>query len=128
MWKMLFFLWLIPIVLAFVAAKRVADGRRVITPKELRYVFGEAQRQRLSPWFWLAVFGLAIGFFALGVIQAVVLLNGGVLLAAFAPLLTAGLLSFLLVLLMRNRFSYRGAPRNSRQPARRESIKYSPDF
>lgn len=128
MWKMLFFLWLIPIVLAFVAAKRVADGRRVVTPKELRFVFGGSQRQRLSPWFWLAVLALAIGFFALGVAQAVVLLNGGVLLAAITPLLTAGLLTLLLILLMRNRFSYRRTSRTARQPARRESMKYSRDF
>jgi hypothetical protein len=128
MWKMLFCLWLIPIVLAFVAVKRVADGRRVMTPKELRFVFGGSQRVGLSPWFWLSVSLLALGFFALGLIQAVVLLNGSGFLAAVAPLLTGGLLTLLLILLMRNRHAYRRARRSSRQPARRKSMTYSPDF
>jgi hypothetical protein len=128
MWKMLFFLWLIPIALVLVGTKRIADGRRLVTPKEFRLVFGNSKRRKLSPWFWLAVFALAIGFFALGVIQAVVLLHGSVFLRALAPLLTAGFLTLLLILLMRNRFSYRRAPRISRRRAGPKSITYSPDF
>jgi hypothetical protein len=127
MWKMLLFLWLIPIILGLVAVKRVADGRRVISKKELRFVFGGSQHAGLSLWFWLALAMMAIGFFTLGVVQAVVLL-GGVFWAAIAPLLSATILTLLLILLMRNRFSYRKMRRAARQPAQRRSITYSRDF
>lgn len=128
MWQMIFFLWLIPAALVFVAARRVADGRRVVTAKELRFVFGGSRRAGLSLVFWLAISVMAIGFFVLGLVQAVVLLNRGVLWVMIAPLFTAGLATLLLILLMRSRFSYRRPRRSLRQPAPRKSMKYSPDF
>lgn len=125
MWKMIFSLWLIPVVLALVAAQRAANGRRTVTTKELRFLFGGSPQAGLSVWFWIVIACLAVGFLALGVVQAVILLNFNIFWAVITPLLTGALATLLLILLLRSRYSHRAAPRRSRK---HERVAYSPEF
>jgi hypothetical protein len=113
MWKMIFFLWLVPGALALIALSRAANGAQPIRAAEWRLLFGKSKQTTLSPWLWLGFAALAIGFFVLGVIQAVVLLNLSGFWAAVAPLFTGAAAAVLLILLLRVASS---RPRN--QPRR----------
>lgn len=127
MWKMLFFIWAVPLALAAVGITRAANGTRIITPKELQFLFGSARRGRLSLWFWIAMIVLAIGFFTLGVVEAVVLLNLRAGWAILGALFTGAMATAVLLLVMRSRFSYRGEPQKARHSARGR-VAYSRDF
>lgn len=128
MWKMIISLWAIPILLALIAARRAASGGRIVAAHERRFLFGMSfGRRGLSLWFWIAFAILAIAFFALGVVQAVILLNFGMFWAVFAPLLTGTLAIFLLIVVLRSGLFYRAAPRGRHRSAR-DHVAYSPDF
>ena len=129
MWNMIFFTWAIPLALAGLAVWRIVNGMRITTMREQRFLFGRAPRGKLSLWFWTATFGLAIGFFALGAVEAVVLLNLGALWATLGAVFTGALAAASLILLLRSRFAYRTVSRSARGSAgRRRRIAYSPDF
>ncbi len=129
MWKMIFSLWLPPILLALVAAARAASGKKLVTARERRVVFGGSPHATPSLWFWIAVATLAGGFFVLGVVQAVILLNFDIVWAVLAPLLTGILAILLLLVLFRIRLFHRAEPRRVGSSSRgRERAAYSPDF
>jgi hypothetical protein len=129
MWKMIFALWLLPICVAIVAAKRAASGTHPVKGRERRVLFRQTGHAGLSPWFWIAFVILAIGFFALGVVQAVILLNFANFWAVAAATLTGILAAASLLVLFRFRLFYRRAPRRmSTAERRRQRAAYSPDF
>ena len=129
MWTMIFFLWLVPVILVIVAAQRSFSGRTTRSTRERRVLLGKPRGAALSLWFWILITGFALGFFTLGVLEAVILLN---LLNAWtivAPLLTGTFAALLLVLLLRSRFAYRNAPGKAPDTSHDpQPISYSPDF
>lgn len=129
MWKMIFSLWLVPLVIALVAAWQAASGKSMLTARKARYLFPGFPQASVSPWFWLVLAVLAIAFFVLGVVQATVLLNFNVFWAVVTPLLTGTFAILILLLLFRTRFLYRiDRRRNSGSPRQQEPVAYSPDF
>ena len=130
MWKMMFFLWLVPGVLALIALSRAAKGAQPIRAAEWRMLFGQSKQTTLSPWLWLGFAALAIGFFVLGVVQATVLLNLSGFWTAVAPLFTGAAAAVLLIVLLRAGSSRpRNQPRRYRRGtlARRRAICSSSD-
>jgi hypothetical protein len=101
MLKMIFFLWVVPAALAIIPLARAANGSQPIRLQERRLLFGKSQQSKLSGWIWLGFALLAFGFFALGVAQAVILLNLSVFWAAIVPFFTGAVAVLLLGLLLR---------------------------
>lgn len=118
MWKMIFFLWLVPIVLALIPLARLAKGSQLIRAQERRLFFGKSGQSSLSAWGWLGLMILAIGCFFVGVVQAVVLLNFSLFWIVMAPLLTGAAIVGLSILLLRTQQSRRPRARGHvRRPA-----------
>ena len=117
MWKMIFFLWLVPLCLATVALARAARGTHLVRPQELRLFFGKSKQTTLSVWIWLGFVTLALCFFILGVVQAVILLNLSALWMVIAPFFTGALAVLFLILLLRAGSSRRQATRRRYQRA-----------
>jgi TctA family transporter len=120
MWKMLFFLWLVPGVAALIALSRAANGAQPIRAAEWQLLFGKSKQTNVSVWLWFAFAGLAIGFFILGVVQAVVLPNFDGFWGAVAPLFTGAAAAVLLILLLRAGSS---RPRNQLRRYRRATAR-----
>ena len=102
MWTMILLLWLIPLTLGAVVIMRMAVGTRPIKREEWRLFFGKSKQTTLSLWMGLKFAALAIGFFIVGVAEAVILPNFGTFWFLVAPLLTAGTTILLLVMWLRS--------------------------
>jgi hypothetical protein len=86
-WKTLALLWLVPIAAGLVVLARISQGRPALSDDERLWLVSDGEERPLSPLFWLKFGTLSILFFAVGVLQALVVINlGGWLLAV--PLLT----------------------------------------
>ena len=90
MWKMIVFLWLIPLALGIVALTRMAAGTAPMKRQEWRVFFGKSKQTTLSLWKVLEFAVLALGFFIVGVIQGIILPNLGTFWFLAGPLLTGG--------------------------------------
>lgn len=118
MWKMIFFLWLVPIVLAFIPLTRLAKGSQPIRAQERRLFFGKSGQSSFSAWGWVGLVVLAVGCFFIGVVQAVVFLNLSLFWIVTVPLLTGAAIVGLSVLLLRTQQSRRPRMRGQvRRPA-----------
>ena len=102
MWTMISLLWLIPLMLGAVVIVRIAVGTRPIKREEWRLFFGKSRQTSLSLWMWLKFAALAIGFFIVGLAEAVILPNFSTFWFLVAPLLTAGTTILLLVIWLRS--------------------------
>ena len=102
MWTMILLLWVLPLALVVVALIRMASGTPVMKRQEWRVFFGKSKQITLSLWMGLKFAALAIGFFIVGVTEAVTLPNLGTFWFLVAPLLTAGTTILLLVWWLRS--------------------------
>ena len=116
MWTMILLVWLIPLVLGVLAFTRVANGRPPLKREEWRFLFGKSKPTTLSLWLGLEFAALAIGFFMLGFLQAVILPNLGTFWFLAAPLFTGGGAVLLLVLCLRLGSPWYRARRKNPQP------------
>jgi bacteriorhodopsin len=113
---MILLVWLIPLVLGLLAFRRVANGTPPLKREEWRLLFGKSKPTTLSLWLGLEFAALAIGFFLLGFVQAVILPNLGTFWFFVAPLFTGGGAAFLLVLWLRLGSSSHRARQKNSQP------------
>ena len=98
MWIILFLLWLVPLSLGLVIAARVLGGLPAVSEDEWRALFRDNSDFKPSLWMALAFAVFAVMFFAVGVLEGLVLVNIGSYWLVLVPLLT-GLAALLLVLL-----------------------------
>jgi hypothetical protein len=99
MWIILILLWLVPLSLGLVIAARVLGGLPAVSEDEWSTVFRNKSDFEPSLWMALAFAVFAVMFFALGVLESLVLINIGSYWLVLVPLLT-GLAALLLVLFL----------------------------
>ena len=102
MWTMILLLWVIPVALGVVALMRMAIGTPPMKRQEWRLFFGKSTKTTLSLWMGLKFAAFAIGFFIVGVTEAVIFPNLGSFWFLVAPLLTAGATILLLLMWVRS--------------------------
>ncbi len=96
MWTMLFLLWIVPVALGVFGYARVTDGMPAIKDNERRWLFDETKETELGFWLGLTFAALAVVFFALGLVQGLILPNLSAFWFLIAPLLTGSAIVLLL--------------------------------
>jgi hypothetical protein len=96
MWKVIFFLWSIPIALGLVMLIRVIRETPAITEHERQLFFGGDTEPHLSPWLGVKIALLSIVLFFAGVLQGLILINIGFPWIFLAPVGTALAVMFIL--------------------------------
>jgi len=96
MWKIIMFLWSVPLALGVVMVARLAEGSPPLNDKEWRLLFGDTKEMTLSPWLALKFVALAVVFFIIGFFEELILVNIGSLALVIVSLMT-GLAAMLLL-------------------------------
>ena len=97
MWKLLFSLWSIPLLLAIVVLMRRIDGVPLIKKDERRLWLGRSKDIRLSLWMGIKFALIAIVLFIAGLVEGIVLPNVNIFFQVLVPILTsAGVILLLL--------------------------------
>ena len=96
MWTMLFFLWIVPVALGVIGWARVMDGMPAVKDDERRWLFDDTKETELGFCLGLTFVVFAVVFFALGLVQGLILPNLSAFWFIITPLLTGSAIVFLL--------------------------------
>ena len=118
MWLILMLLWLLPIALAIIVAKRLSDGAPAVSKEEWRLFFGDTKEIKLSFWRAVTFAVFAVLFFIVGVFEGLTLVNLGPVLLVIVPLLTGLVAMLLIVLWLRSRARAKQIPYRITAPSR----------
>ena len=108
MWTMLFLLWIVPVALGVIGWARVMDGMPAVKDDERRWLFDDTKETELGFCLGLTFVVFAVVFFALGLVQGLILPNLSAFWFIITPLLTGSAIVLLLGFWLRCLPPYRG--------------------
>jgi hypothetical protein len=129
MWRIIAFLWLIPVALGVAILSRLARGEAALTEHEHQLLFGNGWEPSLSFSLGIKLALLSLFLFLAGMAQGLMLINLGLVWTVLVPLMTAVGIILILVRWLRTTLSEEESPREGvEQFSPRESHPSDADF